>query len=72
VGVKVPLMRGPNSAGENLLWLSIPPPSLGATPSFVIMNQTMARQYFGNDSPIRRRVTLDAVSYEIVAVVGDG
>ncbi|HVH88730.1 MAG TPA: FtsX-like permease family protein, partial [Terriglobales bacterium] len=38
-----------------------------------IINQTMARYYFGNTNPIRRHVTFDrdAQPYEIIGVVGD-
>ncbi len=48
-------------------------------PLVAIMNQTMARDYFGSNNPIGRYVTLDHVTlrgndtptYEIVGVVGD-
>jgi predicted permease len=42
-------------------------------PRVAIVNQTMARRYFNNTSPIGRHVTFDgdAQPYEIVGVVGD-
>jgi putative ABC transport system permease protein len=46
-----------------------------AGPPVAIINQTMAKQYWPNESPIGRRITLDYVpnepSREIVGVVGD-
>jgi len=41
------------------------------SPKVAIVNQTLARQYFGNESALGGRVTLDGGSLEIVAVVGD-
>jgi putative ABC transport system permease protein len=45
------------------------------TPFVTIVNETMARQYFPNDDPIGKRITLDFVPderpREIIAVVGD-
>jgi predicted permease len=42
-------------------------------PRVAIVNQAMARYYFGDGSPLGRRLTFerDTVSYEIVGVVGD-
>jgi predicted permease len=42
-------------------------------PRVVIVNQAMARYYFGSASPLGRRLTFerDPVPYEIVGVVGD-
>lgn len=42
-------------------------------PRVAIVNQTMARYYFGNSSPIGRHLAFDNAdqSYEIVGVVGD-
>ena len=42
-------------------------------PRVAIVNQAMARYYFGSASPLGRRLTLerDTVPYEIVGVVGD-
>lgn len=42
-------------------------------PRVAIVNQAMARYYFGTASPLGRRLTFerDAVPYEIVGVVGD-
>jgi len=46
---------------------------LGVRPRVAIINQTMARYYFGNASPIGRHVIFDGDDqpYEIVGVVGD-
>jgi predicted permease len=40
-------------------------------PPAVIVNQSFARQFFGEASPLGRRVTTLNVPYEIVGVVGD-
>jgi putative ABC transport system permease protein len=45
------------------------------SPPVIIINQTMARRFWSNESPLGRRITLDYVpnepSREIVGVVGD-
>jgi putative ABC transport system permease protein len=62
--MKIPLLRGrafverEASAGEHV----------------IIINDTMARQYFGADDPVGRRLFVDTgevVPYEIVGIVGD-
>jgi len=53
-----------------------------AAPLVAVINETMARQFFGTDDPVGRRLLMDApgfglmysgdaVTYEIVGVVGD-
>jgi putative ABC transport system permease protein len=46
-----------------------------AAPPVIIINQTMARRYWPNESPIGKRITLDYVpnepTREVVGVVGD-
>ncbi|MEX2283671.1 MAG: ABC transporter permease [Gemmatimonadota bacterium] len=37
----------------------------------VLINSTMARFYFGTDSPIGRSITVEGVRYAIIGVVGD-
>ena len=53
-------------SGRDFTWQDAP-----AGPKVAIINQRMARQYFGNESPIGKRVTMDDVTYEIVAMAGD-
>ncbi len=53
-------------SGRDFTWQDTP-----TSPKVAIINQRMARQYFGSESPIGRRVTMDDVTYEIVAMAGD-
>jgi len=41
------------------------------TPGIVVINQTLAEQYFANEDPIGRRLNMDGVLRTIVGVVGD-
>ena len=59
-------MSTPIYSGRDFTWQDTP-----ASPKVAIINQRMARQYFGNESALGRRVSMDDVTYEIVAVVGD-
>ena len=59
-------IRTPIRMGRDFAWHDTP-----ASPKVAIVNQTFARQQFGNDSPIGGRIILDGGSSEIVAVVGD-
>jgi predicted permease len=40
-------------------------------PKSVIVNETLARKYFGQDSPIGRHLVTDSIDFEIVGVVRD-
>ena len=44
---------------------------LSPSPRSAVINQAMARKYFGNDNPIRRLFRDSANNYEIVGVVGN-
>ena len=59
-------MSTPIYSGRDFTWQDTP-----ASPKVAIINQRMARQYFGNESPLGKRVTKDDVTYEIVAMAGD-
>jgi predicted permease len=59
-------IRTPIRMGRDFAWHDTP-----ASPKVAIVNQTFARQHFGDESPIGARITLDGGSSEIVAVVGD-
>ena len=59
-------MRTPIRVGRDFAWQDT-----ATSPKVAIVNQTLARQHFGNESAIGGRITLDGGSHEIVAVVGD-
>jgi predicted permease len=59
-------MRTPIQAGRDFTWQDTV-----TSPKTALVNQTMARRYFGNEQAVGRRVTLDTATYEIVGVVGD-
>jgi predicted permease len=59
-------MSTPIHSGRDFTWQDTP-----ASPKVAIINQRMARQYFGNESALGRRISMDGVTYEIVAVAGD-
>ena len=40
-------------------------------PYVAVMNETMAKAYFGNGSALGRRVRVDSATYEVVGVIGD-
>ncbi|HEV2181602.1 MAG TPA: ABC transporter permease [Gemmatimonadaceae bacterium] len=49
----------------------IEPSDLGTVPSPVVINETMAKRYFGARDPLGGTVTLDSVAHTIVGVVRD-
>jgi putative ABC transport system permease protein len=63
--MKIPILRGRDFNGQDT----------AAATSVIIINQTMAKRFFGNNEPIGKRITLDFVPderpREIIAVVGD-
>ena len=59
-------LKTPVYAGRDFSWQDTV-----TSPKVAIINQTMARRYFPNENAIGRRVTLDEVTHEIVAVAGD-
>ena len=63
--MKIPLLRGRDFNDRDT----------SGAPAVMIINQTMARQFFAKENPIGQRVTLDLVPderpREIIAVVGD-
>ncbi len=59
-------MRTPIQVGRDFTWQDTV-----TSPKTALVNQTMARRYFGNERAVGRRVTLDEATYEIVGVVGD-
>jgi predicted permease len=56
----------PLHGGRDFNWQDAP-----AGPRVTIINQTLARQYFGTDVALGRRLTLRGETFEIVGVVGD-
>ena len=42
-----------------------------ASPSVVVVNETIAREYFDGENPVGRRIRLSGADREIVGVVGD-
>ncbi|MPY90333.1 MAG: FtsX-like permease family protein [Luteitalea sp.] len=59
-------LRTPIHSGRDFRWQDTV-----SGPNVAIINQAMARQHFGHQSPLGQHITLDAATYEIVAVVGD-
>jgi putative ABC transport system permease protein len=63
--MKIPIVRGRDFNTQDTAAGSL----------VIIINQTMARRYFGNEDPIGKRITLDFVPderpREVIAVVGD-
>jgi putative ABC transport system permease protein len=57
----VPLIAGRNVAATDI----------AASPAVVVINQTLARQFFANQNPLRQRLHFEGVNWEIVGVVGD-
>jgi len=57
----VPLIRGRNVADSDT----------AQAPGVVVINQALARQYFSNDDPVGRRLTVGGVLRSIVGVAGD-
>jgi putative ABC transport system permease protein len=62
--LQIPIRRG----------RSLVPPARGAAPPGVVVNEAMARRYFGHENPVGRRISFGsdgAVWHEIVGVFGD-
>ena len=57
----VPILRGRNvNSGDT-----------SQSPGVVVINQTLAKQYFGGEDPVGRRLNLEGISRQIVGVAGD-
>ena len=63
--MKIPILRGRDVTAQDR----------ATSPLVIIINETMAHRFFGNENPIGKRITLDFVPderpREIIAVVGD-
>lgn len=59
-------LRTPIYSGRDFSWGDTP-----ASPKVAMINRTMARQYFGTDSPLGARIGSFDETFEVVGVVGD-
>jgi predicted permease len=57
----VPILRGRNVNSSDT----------SQSPGVVVINQTLAKQFFANDDPLGRRLNLGGISRQIVGVAGD-